>query len=350
MAVQTAEIAKKEQSPIKIKLEDGTVVDGNAWKTLPIDIAKGVSKDCAKDSIVARVIYTDPNVGKALDDASGVTDEVDEEEDQGVLWDLLRPLEGDCTIFFYTFEDSEAKMVFWHSSAHILGQCLEQEVGSQLTVGPPVELSPKGSFFYDSYMGSETISEADYKVLEKKAATVIKAKQKFERLVLTKPEALELFSDNPFKVATISSKVPDGGMTSAYRNGPLIDLCLGPHITDTSRIKAFAVKSHSSAYYGGDENNDSLQRVYGVAFPEKSAMKEYEAQMKLLLEYDHRKVGLAQELFFFHELSPGSAMFLPHGAMIYNTLCDFIREEYWKRNYTEAHSNLYPYITLYNPI
>ena len=170
----------------------------------------------------------------------------------------------------------------------------------------------------------------------------LQEKQKFVRVVLTKEQALEMFADNPFKMATIKSKVVDGTYTSAYRCGPLIDLCLGPHIPSADKIKAFAVKSHSSAYYAGDEKNDSLQRVYGVAFPEKQMMKDFEAQMKLLEEYDHRKVGLAQELFFFHELSPGSAMFLPRGAVIYNNLVKFIQEQYWKRGYTEVVSpNIY---------
>jgi len=254
----------------------------------------------------------------------------------GELWDVLRPLEGDCTIQFYSFEDDEAKTVFWHSAAHVLGETLEQYMGAKLTHGPPVALGPKGSFFYDSYMGNESVQESDYKVIEKAAQALVKAKHKFERLVLTKQEAMDMFADNPFKCTIIRDKVPEGSMTSAYRCGPLIDLCLGPHIPDTSVIKSFCVKGHSASYFGGDAANDSLQRVYGAAFPDKAMMADWDTQCKLIAEFDHRKVGSKQELFFFHELSPGSCMFLPHGARIYNQLCDFVREEYWKRGYDEV--------------
>ena len=179
-AEQDAAIAAKEQFAITIHPDGGEPVQGNAWKTLPIDIAKGISKELAKDSIVACVTYTGrrDQYGGSVVDASGMDDEDDGSDDglgDGELWDLLRPLEGDCHIRFITFEDAEGKEVFWHSSAHILGECLEQEIGSQLTVGPPIELGPKGSFFYDSYMGNETISDGDYKPLEQKAAKVIKA-------------------------------------------------------------------------------------------------------------------------------------------------------------------------------
>jgi len=176
-AEQDVTIAAKEQFAITITPDGGEPVQGNAWKTLPIDIAKGISKDVAKEAITCMVVYTGrrEGIGGAMADASGVKDEDDaDDEPEGELWDLLRPLEGDCNIRFLTFEDEEGKMVFWHSSAHVLGQCLEQEHGSQLTVGPPIELGPKGSFFYDSYMGTETITDGDYKPLEQKAAKVIK--------------------------------------------------------------------------------------------------------------------------------------------------------------------------------
>ncbi len=145
-------------------------------------------------------------------------------------------------------------------------------------------------------MGTETIHETDYKAIEAQAAKIIKDKQKFERLVLTKAQAMEMFADNPFKLITVKDKVPDGGLTSAYRCGPLIDLCLGPHIPDTGRIKCFAIKGHSSSYYAGDKENDSLQRVYCAAFPEKKNMTDWEEQCKLIAEFDHRKVGAKPQL------------------------------------------------------
>jgi len=342
MEVQKSENAAKKTFEINITLDSGDVVKGEAGKTLPFDIAKGISKTLQKEAIIARVKYTGTREGPIIAAAMDEEGMTETSTADGELWDLGRPLEGDCTIRFYTFSDDDGKMVFWHSTAHVLGECLEQEYGSQLCHGPPIVLGPKGSFFYDVYMGENTFSPDDYKVIEKNATAIIKDRQKFERLVMTKEQLLNMFEDNPFKCHTISTKVPDGGYSTVYRCGPLIDLCLGPHIPDTSRIKGFGIRGHSATYFGGKEDNDSLQRVYGVAFPEKKQMKDWEAQMKLLEEYDHRKVGREQELFFFHELSPGSAMFLPHGARIYNKLCDFIKEQYWARQYTEVYSpNIY---------
>ena len=118
--------------------------------------------------------------------------------------------------------------VFWHSSAHVLGEALECQYGCKLCIGPPTQ----EGFYYDAYMGNVSITEKDYPKIKKKAEEICQKSnsQPFERIVLTKPQALELFADNPFKVALITAKIPDGGMTTAYRCGPLIDLCMGPHV------------------------------------------------------------------------------------------------------------------------
>lgn len=126
------------------------------------------------------------------------------------------------------------------------------------------------------------------------------------------------------------------------RCGPLIDLCRGPHVPHTGRIKCLKVMKNSASYFLGDKNNDSLQRIYGVSFPDKKQLEEHLKFLKQAAERDHRKIGREQELFFFHELSPGSCFFLPHGMIIYNTLQSFLREEYWKRGYQEVNTpNIY---------
>merc|ERR1719461_1611032 len=146
-----------------------------------------------------------------------------------------------------------------------------------------------------------------------------------------------MFYDNPFKVEIIKNKVPDGENCTAYRCGPLIDLCRGPHVPNTSYIKAMEVTSNSSAYWLGKAENPSLQRVYGISFPNKKQMKEHKKWVQEMANRAHQKVGEEQQkLFFFHPLSPGSAFFLPHGARIYNALVDFIKSEYWKRGYHEV--------------
>ncbi|KAJ2996230.1 threonyl-tRNA synthetase [Globomyces sp. JEL0801] len=145
-----------------------------------------------------------------------------------------------------------------------------------------------------------------------------------------------MFKDNKYKVHIINDKIPDNTSTTVYRCGPLIDLCYGPHIPHTGKIKALKVTKNSAAYFLGDQNNDSLQRVYGISFPDNKMMKEYEQFMAEAEKRDHRKLGIEQELFFFNELSPGSAFFLPHGTRIYNTLVDLQRSEYRKRGFHEV--------------
>lgn len=178
--------------------------------------------------------------------------------------------------------------------------------------------------------------ESELSVIEKACLKVVKDKQKFERIVLTKEEALEMFADNVFKTQIISTKIPDGGKTTAYRCGPLIDLCRGPHVPHTGKIKAFAVTRTSSTYWLGKTTNDSLQRVYGISFPDKNQMKEWKHFQEEAAKRDHRKLGLSEELFFFHQLSPGSGFWLPHGAAVYFKLLKFIREQYRQRGYTEV--------------
>ena len=133
--------------------------------------------------------------------------------------------------------------MFWHSSAHILGEALESLYGARLTHGPPTD----GGFFYDSFMGGTTITSEMTAALEKKAKQIADAKQPYERVVVTKDECLQLFSENPFKVAMIASKLPDGSSTTVYRNGPFVDLCKGPHLPTTGKVKAFALTKASAA-------------------------------------------------------------------------------------------------------
>jgi threonyl-tRNA synthetase len=348
MARQQAEIAAlaAKQTPISVTLPDGAVQQGVAWQTTPLDVALSISQGLADQVVVARVTYKgtpeDPFRVSAADVDGNESAEAGGEADaccaavatadKAELWDVFRPLIGDCRLELLKFDSREGKMVFWHSSAHVLGESLEALKGAHLTIGPPVE----GGFYYDSYMGKETVPESDLSVLEKTCQKVVKDKQKFERIVLSKAEALEMFADNVFKTQIISTKIPDGGKTTAYRCGPLIDLCRGPHVPHTGKIKAFAVTRTSSTYWLGKTTNDSLQRVYGISFPDKQQMKEWKHFQAEAAKRDHRRLGLSEELFFFHQLSPGSGFWLPHGAAVYFKLLKFIREQYRERGYTEV--------------
>lgn len=297
-----------EPLPINITLPDGKVIAGVAGVTTPLDIAKGISNSLAERIIVAKV--------------------------NGEIRDLQRPLLVDSKLELLDFESPEGQYTFWHSSAHVLGQALEKEFAeSKLCIGPPVE---EGGFYYDVYLGDRKVTPDDYKALERTIAWVQKQKQPFVRLELTKDEAKEMFKDNQFKLEILNTKVPDGAMCTAYRCGPLIDLCKGPHVPNTGLVKAMAVTKHSSAYWLAKAENASLQRVYGISFPNKDKLKEWKAFMKMAEDRDHRRIGQQQELFFFHKWSPGSAFFLPHGTRVYNKLMGLIKEEYSARGYQEV--------------
>jgi threonyl-tRNA synthetase len=321
---------------IIITLKDGKQVEGVSFDTTPLDIAKKyLKKSLVGDLLAAKLKYTK----KIVDTNAGIigADE-DEEHKHEVssnfeLWDLTRPLEGDCNLEFVTFEDKEGKTVFWHSSAHILGSALENAYSSNLCIGPALE----EGFYYDSYMGKSVIEESvDYKIIEDTAKTVSQANHPYQRLTLTKQESLEMFKHNPFKVQLISNKIPEGGKTTAYRCGNLIDLCMGPHLMSTGIVKSFKVMKNSACYWLGNAKNDSLQRVYGVTFPSEKEMKEYIKRKEEEEKRDHRNIGKQQDLFLFHNLSPGSAFFYPHGAHIYNKLVSFVRKEYLIRGLTEV--------------
>ncbi|RYP30070.1 hypothetical protein DL767_006421 [Monosporascus sp. MG133] len=307
---QEEELAKKPREPITITMPDGSIKTGTSYETTPGEIARGISNSLYKRAVVARL-----------------------DGDKEQLWDLERPLERSCKLELLTFDDEQGKQVFWHSSAHILGEASERRFGCSLCIGPPID----NGFYYEMALpDGAAVQTADWKPLESIVTSIVKEKQKFERLVMSKDELLEMFSYNKYKQHIIKDKIPDGTYTTVYRNGPLIDLCRGPHVPDTGRIESFAIMKNSASYFLGDAKNDSLQRIYGVSFPDKKQMAAHKKFLEEAAKRDHRKIGKDQELFFFHELSPGSCFFLPHGTRIYNTLLDYIRQQYWKRGYQEV--------------
>ncbi|XP_076791498.1 threonine--tRNA ligase 2, cytoplasmic isoform X2 [Arvicanthis niloticus] len=302
---------KNANSVISVRLAGGRTVQGERWKTTPYQVAAGISKELAEHTVVAKV--------------------------NGALWDLDRPLEGDSTVELLMFDNEEAQAVYWHSSAHILGEAMELYYGGHLCYGPPIE----NGFYYDMFIEDRMVSSTELSALENICKTIIKEKQQFERLEVSKDTLLEMFKYNKFKCRILREKV-DTPTTTVYRCGPLIDLCKGPHVRHTGKIKAIKIFKNSSTYWEGNPEMETLQRIYGISFPDSKMMKDWEKFQEEAKSRDHRKIGKEQELFFFHDLSPGSCFFLPRGAFIYNTLMDFIREEYHKRNFTEVLSpNMY---------
>eukprot|EP00759_Apiculatamorpha_spiralis_P047434 PhF_6_TR43126/c1_g1_i1/m.65959/K01868/TARS, thrS; threonyl-tRNA synthetase len=303
---------KRRAKDIKVTLLDGKVVPAVAWATTPVEIAKQLSNSLPDKVIVAKV--------------------------NDVLWDLTRPLEEDCQLELLDWESADAKKVFWHSSAHVLGHALEQALQCKLSVGPPLD---DGGFFYEGDVG-RPITESDYPLIESCVQEVVKAKAPFQRLAIAKEDAVRMFGYNFFKSSILSSKVPEGATCTVYRCGELIDPCRGPHLPDTGRVKSFTVTKNSSSYFQGKADQASLQRVYAISFPKEQMLKEWKALMEEAQKRDHRLIGRQQELWMWHELSPGSTFFFQHGARIYNTMIEFQRRQYRRRGFEEVISpNIY---------
>jgi threonyl-tRNA synthetase len=234
-------VAEQPREEIEITLASGDVKKGTSWETTPGNIAREISKSLFERTVISRV--------------------------DGELWDLERPFEKSGKLELLDFDHPEGKKVFWHSSAHILGEACERHYGCALCIGPPVD----DGFYYEmSLPDGAAVSHADYKPLKQVAEKAIKEKQPFERLELSKEDLLEMFAYNKYKQHIIQDKIPDGTRTTVYRCGPLIDLCRGPHVPHTGRIKAFDIMKNSASYFLGDAKNDSLQRIYGVSFPDKA--------------------------------------------------------------------------------
>ncbi len=290
---------------------DGRTVAGVAWKTTPLELALAISKGLADSTVIAKV--------------------------NGEVWDLDRPFEGDATVAFLKFDDKEAEAVFWHSSAHVLGEAMEQHYGCSLCYGPPIE----NGFYYDMHLtpaqlaAGGSVTPADFPGLTQLCEAATGQKQPFQRLEMSKADLLAMFAYNEFKCRIINERI-DTPTTTVYRCGPLIDLCRGPHVRDTGKIKAIEVVKTSSTYWEGNAQAETLTRIYGISFPDKKMLKEWKTLQEEAAKRDHRRIGMQQELFFFHELSPGSCFFLPKGAHIYNTLIAMIREQYVQRGFTEV--------------
>ena len=269
---------------------------------------------------------------------------------------------------FLYFNDPEGQSLFWHSSAHILGGAVEMlhfpqfdtealqhlksgealqnvdeaSLAAQLegrTVpllddGPPLSSAP-GGFYYDFYIPSH-LGEDSFAKLQKLALkSLVKRNLPFERLEVSREFAKDLFSYNPFKIALIN-RIPGNEPVTLYRCGAFVDLCRGPHLPSTGMVSSFHVLRGSGAYYRGNNTNPYLQRIYGISFPTEPQFESWKHAREEAERRDHRNIGKAQHLFMFHEYSPGSPFFLPHGTRIFNTLVNTMRSEYITRGYDEV--------------
>lgn len=246
-----------------------------------------------------------------------------------VMVDLSTPLTKDSVVDLFKFDDAKGRDLFWHSSSHILGNALKNLYDVKLVNGPATE----EGFYYDVDC-PHPISSEDFVKIEQEMMKIVKANHKFEKEIKSKQELLEMYKDNPCKTYFIEKNVTD--KTSIYKNKDFFDMCLGPHLGSTGAVKAVKLLKTSSVYFLNDSTKPSLQRIYGISFPSKDLLKEYNEKMERAKEMDHRKIGKEMDLFFFHKYSPGSCFWLPEGAHIYNKLIEFLRVEYRKRGFSEV--------------
>ena len=239
-------------------------------------------------------------------------------------WDTTRPITEDATIRLFKWDDPEGKHAFWHSSAHLLAEALQELFpGVKFGIGPAIE----NGFYYDIDPGEHTITSADFPRIEKKMLELAQQKQDIVRADISKADALKLFGDRgeEYKCELIS-ELEDGNITT-YTQGSFTDLCRGPHIANTAPIKAVKVTSLAGAYWRGDEKRNQLVRVYGITFPKKKMLDEYLVLLEEAKKRDHRKLGKEMELFAFSQnVGAGLPLWLPKGTALRDRLEQFLRK------------------------
>ena len=290
---------------IEITFPDGSVKSFEKGVT-GYEIAQSISPKLAAEVLAAHVTVASDTTGK------------------GTTYDLTRPIEENASVRLLKWEDDEAKHVFWHSSSHLMAEALESLYpGVKFGIGPAIE----NGFYYDVDLGGRQITEADLKAIEDKMTELARTKEVFERKEVSKAEALKSFTEkgDEYKCELIG-ELQDGTITF-YTNGHFTDLCRGPHLRDTSVIKAVKLTSIAGAYWRGDEKRQMLTRIYGITFPKKSMLDEYVAMLAEAKKRDHRKLGKEMELFAFSpRVGQGLPLWLPKGAELRERLENFLRK------------------------
>ena len=281
---------------VKVTFPDGSVREF-AKGTTAFQVAESISPRLAADSLAAEV--------------------------NGATVDMMRPIDSDCTIKFFKWDDAEGKHAFWHTSSHLLAEALEALYpGIKFGIGPAID----SGFYYD-VDSPVPITEADLATIEQKMVELSRNKEALVRTEVSKADALKTFTEkgDQYKVELITDL--EDGTISFYTNGAFTDLCRGPHIPNTGYIKAIKLTSVAGAYWRGNEKNKMLTRIYGVSFPKKSMLDEHLALLEEAKKRDHRKLGKDLELFMFSQrVGQGLPMWLPKGAEVRDRLERFLRK------------------------
>ena len=247
----------------------------------------------------------------------------------GQVVDLRTPLTADGTLEILTFDDIDGKKAYWHTTSHIMAQAVKRLYPqAKLTIGPAID----NGFYYDFDM-EQSLTADDLVKIEGEMKKIVKEALPIERFTLPRAQALELMKDEPYKVELIS-ELPEGEEISFYRQGDFTDLCAGPHLPDTGRVKAFKLLSATGAYWRGDSNKKMLKRIYGVSFPKAAELEAHLAQLEEAKKRDHNKLGRELELFTTSDLiGQGLPILLPKGARIIQILQRFVEDEEQKRGW-----------------
>ena len=267
----------------------------------------------------------------ALSISEGLARNVLAAEVNGEVWDASRAIENDAAVKLLTWNDDKGKSTFWHSSAHLLAEALEALYpGAKFGIGPAIETG----FYYDVDFGDHEISSDDFKQIEDKMLALAKQKEVFERKAISKADAIAYFEEKGDEYKLDLLKDLEDGKITFYSQGNFTDLCRGPHIPNTSFIKAIKLTNVAGAYWRGDESRKQLTRIYGVTFPKASELTEYIKFIEEAKKRDHRKLGKELELFAFSEkVGAGLPLWLPKGAALRQKLTDFLQKAQLKSGY-----------------
>ena len=281
---------------INVTLPDGSVRSYDQGATA-MDVAKSISEGLARNVLSAKV--------------------------NGEVRDANRPLPGDCTLALLTWNDPEGKATLWHSSAHVMAEAVEALYpGAKFGIGPAIE----NGFYYDIDFGDRSVGEHDFAAIEAKFKELAAKKMAFTRTEVPKADAIKYFNEkgDEYKLELIDG-LNDGEITF-YQQGNFTDLCRGPHIPDTSFIKAFKILNVAGAYWRGDEKRKQLTRLYGITFPKQKELDEYLVMLEEAKKRDHRKLGRELELFTFSEkVGAGLPLWLPKGTALRERLVNFLK-------------------------
>lgn len=290
---------------IRITLPDGTVREYNEGVT-GYDVAMSISEGLARNVLAAKV--------------------------DNEIWDASRPIQKDATVKLLTWNDPEGKQTFWHSSAHLMAEALEALYpGIKFGIGPAIE----NGFYYDVDFGEKTFSQEEFKTIEDKVLELARTKSEFKRQDISKSEAISYFEKKGDEYKLDLLKDLQDGTITFYSQGNFVDLCRGPHIPDTSFIKAVKLLNVAGAYWRGDEKRKQLTRIYAVTFPKQKELTDYLHMLEEAKKRDHRKLGKELELFAFSEkVGMGLPLWLPKGATLRNRLVNFLQKAQVRSGYS----------------